>query len=49
MSQRWVRFSHAGNTQFGTLEGDNIQVHTGDMFANPVKTDTVLNLSLIHI
>lgn len=49
MSQRWVRFSHAGNTQFGTLEGDNIQVYTGDMFANPVKTDTVLNINDVKV
>jgi 2-keto-4-pentenoate hydratase/2-oxohepta-3-ene-1,7-dioic acid hydratase in catechol pathway len=49
MSQRWVRFSHAGNTQFGTLEGDNIQVYTGDMFANPVKTATVLNINDVKL
>src|SRR5690606_18796267 len=49
MSQRWVRFSHAGNTQVGTLEGDNIQVHTGDMFNNPVKTDTVVNINDVKV
>jgi len=49
MSQRWVRFSHAGNTQFGTLEDDKIQVFAGDMFANPVKTDTVLNLGDVKL
>jgi 2-keto-4-pentenoate hydratase/2-oxohepta-3-ene-1,7-dioic acid hydratase in catechol pathway len=49
MSQRWVRFSHAGNTQFGTLEGDNIQVCTGDMFANPVRTNTVLNINDVKL
>ena len=49
MSKRWVRFSHAGNTQFGTLEGDNIQVYTGDMFANPVKTDTVVSANDVKL
>src|SRR3546814_19739831 len=49
MSQRWVRFSHAGNTQFGLLEGDSIQVFTGDMFSNPVKANTVVNINDVKL
>jgi len=49
MSKRWVRFSHAGNEQFGTLEGDNIQVYTGDMFSNPVKGDKVVNVNDVKL
>ena len=32
---KWVRVSHRGRECFGTLDGDIIKVHTGDMFANP--------------
>ena len=31
----WIRFEHNGKTGFGTLEGDTIAVHEGDMFAGP--------------
>ena len=30
---KWIRFEQDGKTGFGTLEGDAIAVHTGDMFA----------------
>jgi hypothetical protein len=30
---KWIRFQQGGKTGFGTLEGDNIAVHTGDLFA----------------
>lgn len=49
MSQRWVRFSDAGNTQFGLLEGDSIQVFTGDMFSNPVKANKVVNINDVKL
>ncbi len=29
----WVRFELGGRTGFGTLEGDSIAEHEGDMFA----------------
>ena len=35
---RWIRFEHAGQTGFGTLEGDTITVHEGDLFAGPAAT-----------
>jgi 2-keto-4-pentenoate hydratase/2-oxohepta-3-ene-1,7-dioic acid hydratase in catechol pathway len=37
--QRWVRFERGGRaTEFGTIEGDVISVHRGDMFASPEPT-----------
>ena len=30
---KWIRFEENGKTGFGTLEGDTITVHAGDMFA----------------
>ncbi len=35
---RWIRFEHRGTTRFGTLAGDRIAVHEGDMFERPVAT-----------
>ncbi len=38
----WIRFEHQGHAGFGTLDGDTITVHTGDMFQGPVPAaDTV--------
>ena len=30
---QWLRYSHNGSEGFGTLEGGQILVHSGDMFA----------------
>jgi hypothetical protein len=30
---KWIRFQKGARTGFGTLEGDAIAVHTGDLFA----------------
>ncbi len=49
MTQRWVRFSHAGNIAFGTLENDEIQVYSGDMFAAPAKTNEVVKLTEVKL
>lgn len=35
---RWVRFSRNGNEGFGTVEGEAIQVHAGNMFAGAERT-----------
>jgi 2-keto-4-pentenoate hydratase/2-oxohepta-3-ene-1,7-dioic acid hydratase in catechol pathway len=35
--QRWVRFEHDGAVRFGTLEGDTITVHDGDMLAGNAR------------
>jgi hypothetical protein len=36
--QRWVRFEHAGRTGLGTLDGESIAVHDGDLFAGARPT-----------
>ena len=34
---KWIRFEQDGKTGFGTLEGDSIAVHAGDMFAGATR------------
>jgi len=40
---KWLRFEHNGTTGFGTLEGETIAVHDGDMFNNPVASGATLS------
>ena len=42
---RWIRFEHEGRTGFGTLEGEAILVHEGDMFAAPTATSRTVPLA----
>jgi 2-keto-4-pentenoate hydratase/2-oxohepta-3-ene-1,7-dioic acid hydratase in catechol pathway len=42
---RWVRFEHQGSTGFGTLAGDTVAEHAGDMFGAPRPTGRQLPLS----
>ena len=42
---QWMRFSHAGTTGFGLLEGDAVQVHEGDLFDHPEPTGQRLPLA----
>lgn len=44
MIQRWLRFSHEGAICFGTLEGDKIRLHEGDMFDAPTPSGRCLQL-----
>ena len=46
---KWLRFNHQGKTGFGTLEGETIQVHAGDMFENPQATGEVLGLGDVQV
>lgn len=41
----WMRFRHAGATGFGTLEGDHVAIHEGDLFANPAPTGRTVPLA----
>ncbi len=41
----WVRFEHAGETGFGVLEGDEIVVHAGDMFAGASPSGSTISTS----
>jgi len=47
--QRWIRFEHAGQTGFGTLEEDRITVHEGDMFSSPTPTSRTLALDSVKV
>jgi 2-keto-4-pentenoate hydratase/2-oxohepta-3-ene-1,7-dioic acid hydratase in catechol pathway len=38
MQQHWVRFEHAGRLRFGTLQGDRVHEHEGDMFGHSAAT-----------
>src|SRR6201747_538838 len=42
---KWVSFEESGKTGFGTLEGDTITVHGGDMFAGAKPSGQTLKLS----
>ncbi len=46
---QWVRFERGGKTQFGTLDGDTIKVHEGDMFANPKATGESVKLADVKL
>ncbi len=45
----WVRFRHAGSTAFGTLTGDLIDVHRGDLFDAPEPTGGRLPLDEVEL
>lgn len=45
----WIRFTHAGKTRIGTLEGDVIEVYDGDLFAGPQATGTRLPLAAVKL
>ena len=43
----WIRFEYEGRAGFGTLEGDTITVHQGDMFADAKPTPQTVSLSAV--
>jgi 2-keto-4-pentenoate hydratase/2-oxohepta-3-ene-1,7-dioic acid hydratase in catechol pathway len=46
---RWVRFQHQGRTGFGTVSGDTVAVHDGEMFGAPRATGQSLALSGVKL
>jgi ketopantoate reductase/2-keto-4-pentenoate hydratase/2-oxohepta-3-ene-1,7-dioic acid hydratase in catechol pathway len=46
---QWIRFERGGNAAFGTLEGDTIKVHSGDMFAGAKPTGESVKLSDVKV
>jgi 2-dehydropantoate 2-reductase len=46
---RWIRFEQAGKAGFGTLEGDTIAVHAGDMFAGATPTGQTVRLADVQL
>jgi len=45
----WLRYSHQGEIGFGTLAGDTIAVHTGDMFAGARASGATLRLAEVEL
>src|ERR1043166_2977746 len=46
---RWIRFEKGGKAGFGTLEGDTIAVHEGDLFAGAKPTGATVKLSEVEV
>ena len=49
MRNRWLRFEHAGEVGFGTLDGDRVHQHQGDMFGASEPTGTVFPLADVKL
>jgi 2-keto-4-pentenoate hydratase/2-oxohepta-3-ene-1,7-dioic acid hydratase in catechol pathway len=49
MQHRWLRFEHAGEIGFGTLDGNRVHQHQGDMFGTSKATGTVFALSDVKL
>ncbi len=45
----WIRFERQGKVGFGTLEGDAITVHSGDMFDDPRPTTEVVSRASVKV
>ncbi len=45
----WIRFAHAGRPGFGRLEGADVLVHSGDLFAGARPTGEVLPLAAVKV
>jgi 2-keto-4-pentenoate hydratase/2-oxohepta-3-ene-1,7-dioic acid hydratase in catechol pathway len=46
---QWIRFEQAGQTGFGTLEGERITRHEGNMFSGPAATSDTLELAEVKL
>ena len=45
----WIRFERKGRTGFGTLEGDAIAVHDGELFERPQPTGETVRLGDVTV
>lgn len=45
----WIRYRAGGTDGFGTLEGETIHVHAGDMFAAPKATGQTVPLASVEL
>ncbi len=46
---QWLSYSHAGQAGFGMLQGDQIDVHEGNLFAAPRSTGVQLALADVQL
>lgn len=46
---KWVRFRHQATIGFGSLDGDRIAVHTGDLFDAPKASGQTLTLNDVEL
>jgi 2-keto-4-pentenoate hydratase/2-oxohepta-3-ene-1,7-dioic acid hydratase in catechol pathway len=46
---QWLRFQHQGKSGFGQLQGDQIAVHSGDLFNQPKATGETIKLADVSI
>jgi 2-dehydropantoate 2-reductase len=46
---KWIRFDRKGSVGFGTLEGDTIAVHSGEMFAGAKATHEKVKLLEVRV
>jgi len=46
---QWIRYRASGKVGFGTLSGDTITEHSGDMFASPKATGQTLKLASVEV
>ena len=49
MQQRWVRFEHAGQIAFGTLEDERVRQYRGDFFGASEPTGAEFALSDVRL
>ncbi len=45
----WVRCRHTGENRLGTLDGDRIEIHTGELFAAPTATGESVALADVEL
>ncbi|MEX2015141.1 MAG: DUF2437 domain-containing protein, partial [Candidatus Hydrogenedentales bacterium] len=45
----WIRYEKGGKRGFGTLEGDTISVHSGDLFAAAKPTGDKVKLADVTV
>jgi 2-keto-4-pentenoate hydratase/2-oxohepta-3-ene-1,7-dioic acid hydratase in catechol pathway len=45
---KWLRFAHEGKAGFGTLDGDSVLVHAGDMFGSCAPTGERIGIEHIE-
>lgn len=49
MHVRWLRFEHAGQISFGTLDGDRVHQRRGDMYGASEPTGAVFELAEVKL